>query len=53
MYAKRLMIVIIGAGLGSLVGLMVAFLGAGNGALIGGAVVGAILPLLVLGRPGE
>ncbi len=51
--AKRLMIVVVGAGIGSLAGLLAAFLGAGNIALIGGAVVGAILPLLVLGAPGK
>jgi hypothetical protein len=51
--AKRLMVVVIGAGIGSLAGLVVAFLGAGNAALIGGAVVGAIVPLLVLGTPGK
>jgi len=51
--AKRLMLVVVGAGIGSLAGLVVAFLGAGNAALIGGAVVGAIVPLLVLGAPGK
>lgn len=51
--AKRLMIVVVGAGIGSLVGLLAAFLGAGNLALIGGGVVGAIVPLLVLGAPGK
>jgi hypothetical protein len=53
MIAKRLMIVVIGAGIGSFAGLFVAFLGAGNIALIAGAVVGGILPLLVLGPPGK
>jgi hypothetical protein len=50
---KRIMVSVVGAGIGSLLGLLVSFLGAGNHALIGGAVVGAILPLLVLGRPGK
>jgi len=47
------MIVVVGAGIGSLAGLLVSFLGAGNGALIGGAVVGGVVPLLVLGDPGK
>jgi hypothetical protein len=51
--AKRLMVIVVGAGIGSLAGLLVAFLGAGNIALIGGAVLGAIVPLLVLGAPGK
>jgi hypothetical protein len=51
--AKRLMIAVVGAGIGSLLGLLVSFLGAGNAALIGGAAVGAVVPLLVLGAPGK
>jgi hypothetical protein len=51
--AKRIMIVLVGAGIGSLAGLFVSFLGAGNAALIVGAVVGGALPLLVLGPPGR
>jgi len=51
--AKRLMVAVVGAGIGSLVGLLVDFLGAGNPALIAGAVIGAIVPLLVLGSPGH
>jgi uncharacterized membrane protein YeaQ/YmgE (transglycosylase-associated protein family) len=51
--AKRIMVSVIGAGLGSLVGLFVSFLGAGNPALIIGGVVGAVVPLLVLGSPGH
>jgi hypothetical protein len=47
------MLAIVGAGIGSLAGLLVSFLGGGNAALIGGAVLGAIIPLLVLGRPGK
>jgi hypothetical protein len=50
---KRIMLVVVGAGIGSLAGLLVSFLGAGNWALIGGAVVGAILPSMVLGSPGK
>jgi hypothetical protein len=48
---KRIMVAVVGAGIGSLVGLAVSFLGAGNWALIVGAVLGAVLPLLVLGQP--
>ena len=51
--AKRIMVAVVGAGIGSLLGLLVSFLGAGNWALIGGAVLGAALPLLVLGAPGR
>ena len=50
---KRIMLVVVGAGMGSLAGLLAAFLGAGNIALFVGAVVGGILPLLVLGAPGR
>ena len=50
---KRIMLSVVGAGIGSLVGLLVSFLGAGNLALIAGAVVGAVVPLAVLGRPGR
>jgi len=51
--AKRIMIAVVGAGIGSLLGLIVSFLGAGNPALIIGGVVGAVIPLLVLGPPGH
>jgi hypothetical protein len=51
--AKRIMIAVVGAGLGSLIGLLVSFLGAGNPALIIGGIVGAAIPLLVLGPPGH
>jgi hypothetical protein len=47
------MISVVGAGIGSLAGLLVSFLGAGNLALFLGAVIGAALPNLVLGRPGR
>jgi hypothetical protein len=49
---KRIMLAVVGAGIGSLVGLLVSFLGVGNVALLVGAVAGAILPLLVMGKPG-
>jgi hypothetical protein len=51
--AKRVMVMVIGAGMGSLAGLLVAAMGVGSPALIGGAVAGALLPLLVLGSPGR
>jgi uncharacterized MnhB-related membrane protein len=53
MVAKRLMIAVVGAGIGSLAGLLLSFLGAGNWALIAGAAVGAVVPLVVLGPPGR
>jgi hypothetical protein len=50
---KRLMVAIVGAGIGSLLGLLISFLGVGNIALIAGAILGAGVPLLVLGPPGR
>jgi hypothetical protein len=50
--SKRLMVAVVGAGIGSLAGLLISFLGAGNWALIAGALVGAVVPLMVLGSPG-
>ena len=47
------MVAVIGAGVGSLAGLLVSFLGAGNSALWAGAVLGAVIPLVVLGAPGH
>ena len=52
MVSKRLIIAIVGAGIGSLACLLISFLGAGNWALIVGAAVGAVVPLIVLGSPG-
>jgi len=51
--AKRVMVAVVGAGIGSLVGLLVSFMGVGNPALIVGAVAGAVIPLVVLGSPGH
>ena len=51
--AKRIMLAVVGAGIGSLIGLLISFLGAGNPALIAGGVIGAVIPLLVLGPPGQ
>jgi hypothetical protein len=50
---KRIMVAVVGAGIGALAGLVASWLGAGNAALYGGAVVGAVLPLIVLGKPGQ
>jgi hypothetical protein len=50
--AKRFLVMLVGAGMGSLSGLLISAMGAGNAGLIGGAVVGALLPLFVLGPPG-
>ncbi len=47
------MVAVVGAGIGALVGLLASYLGAGNAALFGGAVAGAVVPLLVLGKPGK
>jgi len=49
--AKKIMVAVVGAGMGSMLGLLVSYLGVGNLALVVGAVAGAILPLVVLGRP--
>ena len=49
--AKKIMVAVVGAGMGSMLGLLVSYLGGGNLALVVGAVAGAILPLVVLGRP--
>ena len=51
---KRLMVAIVGAGIGSLAGLLVSFLMHDwTPALIIGAVAGAIIPSIVLGAPGK
>lgn len=47
------MVAVVGAGIGSLVGLVASWLGAGNTALVGAAAVGAVLPLLLLGKPSQ
>ena len=51
--AKRLMIVIVGIGIGSLAGLVISALGGGNLGLLIGAVAGGVIPLLILGPPGK
>ncbi len=50
--AKRLIFMVIGAGMGALVGLLIAFLGAGNWAIVACAGLGAAAPL-ALGPPGK
>jgi hypothetical protein len=50
---KRIMLGVVGAGIGAFAGLVAAFLGAGNAALIGGAAAGAIVPQFLLGSPGK
>jgi len=47
------MVAVVGAGIGALAGLLVSYLGLGTPALIGGAIIGAFLPLIVLGKPGK
>jgi hypothetical protein len=50
---KRVMVATVGAAMGSLAGLLAAYLGGGNAAIVIGALVGAVLPLLLLGAPGK
>jgi hypothetical protein len=50
---KRIMLAVVGAGIGAFAGLLVDFLGAGSMALIGGAAAGAIVPQFLLGAPGK
>jgi hypothetical protein len=49
---KRLAVMVVGAGVGSLAGLLIEVFGGGNLGLFLGAGVGAVLPLLILGPPG-
>ena len=50
---KRIMLAIVGAGIGTLAGLLVDFLGAGKIALLAGGAIGAIVPQFLLGSPGK
>jgi hypothetical protein len=51
---KRVMVAVVGAGIGSLAGLLLSFLMHDwTPALWIGAVAGAVIPLLVLGPPGK
>jgi hypothetical protein len=47
------MVSVVGAGIGALSGVLIMFLGAGTTAMWSGAAVGAVLPLVVLGKPGK
>jgi len=47
------MAVVIGAGMGALAGLLLSFVGLGNIGIFAGAIVGGIVPLVVLGPPGR
>jgi hypothetical protein len=51
--AKRLMVAVVGAGMGALAGLLIDYLGAGTAAIVVGAVAGALIPQFVLGAPGR
>ena len=51
--AKRIMLAVIGAGMGALIGLLVDYMGGGNLALVICAIAGAIVPMLLLGSPGR
>ena len=51
--AKRLMMAVVGAGIGALAGLLIDYLGAGTPALWAGAAAGALIPQFVLGPPGH
>jgi hypothetical protein len=52
--AKRIMFSVVGAGIGSLLGLLVSFLaGEWTPALIIGAVAGAAIPPIFMGPPGR
>jgi hypothetical protein len=50
---KRIMLAVVGAGIGAFCGLFVDYIGAGNVALIAGGAIGAIVPQFVLGAPGR
>jgi uncharacterized membrane protein len=51
---KRVMLVVVGAGIGALAGHLVSFLlHDWTPALVIGAAAGAVIPLLVLGQPGK
>jgi hypothetical protein len=50
---KRLMIAIVGAGIGALAGLLADFLGGGTAALWICAAAGAVVPQFFLGPPGR
>jgi hypothetical protein len=48
------MVAVVGAGIGAFAGLVVSWMGVhATVALFGGAAVGAVVPLMVLGKPGK
>ena len=51
--AKRLMMAVVGAGIGALAGVLIDYLGAGTPARWAGAAAGALIPQFVLGPPGH
>jgi hypothetical protein len=50
---KRIMLALVGAGIGAFAGLVIDFLGAGSIALVAGGAIGAVVPQFVLGAPGK
>jgi hypothetical protein len=50
---KRLMLGLVGAGIGALAGLLIDYLGAGMAALWICAAAGAVVPQFLLGPPGR
>ena len=50
---KRFMVVVVGAGMGTLLGLFVDAMGAGTPALIVCAAAGAVVPQFLIGAPGK
>ena len=50
---KRLMLAVVGAGIGALAGLLIDYLGAGAATLWVCAAVGAVAPQFLLGPPGR
>jgi F0F1-type ATP synthase membrane subunit c/vacuolar-type H+-ATPase subunit K len=50
---KRIMLMVVGAGLGVGLGVIASSLGTGNIALVIGGVLGAVIPLVWLGEPGR
>ena len=50
---KRIMLTVVGAGLGAIFGVLASSFGAGTAALYIGAALGAVIPLVWLGQPGS
>ncbi len=51
--AKRIMLAVVGAGMGALVGLLIDFLGAGGKGVVICGIAGALLPFAFLHQPGR